>query len=117
MRITIVCDYAAQSRVTDPGRFADRLTEIPGDLPQLRAAARQAWRSCRDGTADVERFCVDPGLEIPATRGWFQVRHNLIQDLASLAMNEMLLWDECGLRLVEGEPSPEQLALLDALAV
>jgi hypothetical protein len=195
-----VFDYATQSRVTDPGRFTDRLSEIPGDLRQMRAAARQLVFHYRAG-GDYAENGIDPGRiaeidtryardmlarifeladrpltgkrapserivgccrdftvlflamarqhGVPARarvgfatyfvpgwfldhviaevwdtgqqrwrliRGWFQVRHNLIQDLASLAMNEMLLWDDWGLGLVDGELAPEQLALLDALA-
>ncbi len=34
-------DYATQSRVTDPGRLAERLAEIPAELGQMRAVARQ----------------------------------------------------------------------------
>lgn len=95
-------DYATQSRVTDPGPFADH-----GSL---------ACQACRAGAADPARFCVDPGPGMPDTWGWPQVRHNLIQDLASLARDEMLLWDDWGLDQIEGEPTPDQLELLDALA-
>src|SRR5215475_1127014 len=33
--------YARHSRVTEPGRFTDRVMEIPGSLTAMRAAARQ----------------------------------------------------------------------------
>lgn len=75
-----------------------------------------AWQACRAGAVDAERCVVDPGLQIPMTRGWPYVRHNLIHDLASLAKNEMLLWDAWGLAEIEGEPTPAQLSLLDELA-
>lgn len=89
----------------------------PLDLPAGRfLTGPQAWLACRAGTADPDRFVVDPGLEIPQTRGWPQIRHNLIQDLASLAKHEMLLWEDWGLDHIDGEPSPSQLALLDKLA-
>jgi hypothetical protein len=75
-----------------------------------------AWRACRSGAADVSRFVVDSGLDIPVTRGWPYVRHNLIHDLASLAKHEMLLWDNWGWTEIAGEPSSEQLTVLDELA-
>jgi len=33
--------YAAQSGITDPGQFTDRLSELPNDLSSMRSAARQ----------------------------------------------------------------------------
>ena len=66
--------------------------------------------------ADASRFVVAPDLDIPATRGWPYVRHNLIHDLAALAGREMLLWDGWGLIEQDTEPSQAQLALLDGLA-
>ena len=33
--------YAAQSRITDPGRFADRVAAVPGALTAMRTAARE----------------------------------------------------------------------------
>jgi hypothetical protein len=33
--------YAAQSRITDPGRFADRVAEVPPALTAMRTAARE----------------------------------------------------------------------------
>ena len=58
---------------------------------------------------------VDPGLDIPETRGWLQIKHDLIQDLAALNRREMLLWDDWGL----GGNTPmreEDFALLDHVA-
>ena len=68
------------------------------DVPRDRfVVAGEVWAACRSGRADPERFVVDPGLEIPETRGWLQIKHNLIQDLAALNRREMLLWDDWGL--------------------
>jgi len=89
----------------------------PLDVPADRfLIGPQAWRSCRAGRTEAYRFVVDPGLEIPDTRGWTYVRHNLIHDLAALVKNEMLLWDDWGLIRLDGEPTPDQLALLDETA-
>ena len=89
----------------------------PLDLPATKfLTGARAWQVCRAGTADVGKFVVDPGLDIPPTRGWPYVRHNLVHDLASLAKHEMVLWDNWGISDIDGAPSPEQLALLDALA-
>lgn len=77
--------------------------------------AGEAWQACRSGAADPERFVVDPGLEVAVTRGWHQLRHNLVQDLAALTQREMILWDTWG--LLDDAPIPEaQWGLLDGIA-
>jgi hypothetical protein len=69
----------------------------PLDLkPDQFVPAGAAWQQCRAGLADPARFVVDPGLDIPETRGWPQIAHNLVHDLAALNNTEMLLWDEWG---------------------
>jgi hypothetical protein len=74
-----------------------------------------AWHACRSKQADPERFVVDPGLQIPDTRGWPQLRHNLVQDLSAHNKREMLLWDDWGLLENDGS-SDAELALLDRVA-
>lgn len=86
--------------------------DIPHDLFLTGPAA---WKAARAGEEDPERFVVSPDLEIPFLRSWFYLRHNLIQDLATLDKREMLLWDTWG--LLKPEPSsPEELELLDRVA-
>jgi hypothetical protein len=107
------------------GRPAD-----PGDLTREQfLTGAVAWRACRSG-ADASRFLVDPGLEIPVTRGWPYIRHNLILDLAALAGHEMVLWDFWGWGAIDDMTdswntaagtgphalSPGQLAVLDEVA-
>lgn len=88
----------------------------PLDVDRERfIAAPQAWLACRAGRADPERFVVAPELEIPMTRSWPYLVHNLIHDLAALNKQEMVLWDFWG--LAESEHlSAEQLDLLDTVA-
>jgi Transglutaminase-like superfamily len=89
----------------------------PLDVPADRFIdGARGWSACRAGTTDVHRWAVDPDLDVPATKGWRYVRHNLIHDLAALAKNEMLLWDEWGLTGVDGDLTGGQLALLDEVA-
>jgi hypothetical protein len=96
---------------------ADGVAVAPDDLTSSQfLTGPAAWQACRSGAADVSRFLVDPGLDIPATRGWPYVQHNLIHDLAALARHEMLLWDNWGWTDLDGEPTAEQLATLDELA-
>ena len=94
----------------------DGATLDPLDIPRDRfLVGGEAWRACRGDDADAERFVVDPGLDIPDTRGWPYLRHNLIHDLATLNKEELLLWDEWG--LMEGDaPDARELALLDRIA-
>jgi Transglutaminase-like superfamily len=104
---------------TDP---ADGAPVDPEDIPASKfLAGPHAWQQCRAGTMNAERFAVDPSLDIPSTRGWPYLRHNLTLDLAALNRHEMLLWDYWGLdgALDESgaEPTPEQLAVLDGAAV
>jgi hypothetical protein len=86
------------------------------DVPRDRfLVAGAAWRACRTGTADPERFVVDPNLDIPETRGWPQLRHNLIHDLAALNKQELLLWDDWGLD-EQAELSAAEERLLEDVA-
>jgi hypothetical protein len=110
-------------RLVDPELADDHISPVDGarvnpeDLTHGQfLTGPAAWRACRSGVADAGRFLVDPDLEIPATRGWPYIRHNLIHDLAALTKHEMLLWDNWGWTELDGDPSPEQLAVLDDLA-
>jgi hypothetical protein len=95
---------------------SDGMRIDPLDVPRDRfLVAGAAWRACRAGKADPESFVVAPELEIEQTRGWPQLRHNLVHDLAALNKVEMILWDDWGLLEVEGS-SGEELELLDRVA-
>lgn len=99
---------------TDP---ADGASFDPLDVPAERfLTAPRAWQLARSGTADPERFVVDPGLDVPGTRGWPQLRHNLVHDLAALNKAEMLLWEDWGVLGSPMPPGPGELAMLDELA-
>lgn len=88
------------------------------DLPRDRfLTAPNAWQRCRSGDADPERFRVDPDLDEPYLRSWPYLIHNLLTDLAALNRQEVILWDTWGLSDPEATVGPEQLAILDALAV
>ena len=66
--------------------------------------------------AIIKRFVTDPDLEIPATRGWPQLRHNLVHDLAALNKTEMLLWEDWGVLDSHTAPGPDELQVLGELA-
>src|SRR5438105_11843845 len=88
----------------------------PLDVPSDRfIVAPRAWLACRAGDADPERFVVDPGLDIPMTRSWPFLVHNLLQDLAALNKHEMVLWDWWGLA-ESNNLTADQLDLLDRVA-
>jgi hypothetical protein len=114
-------DASSRWRLIDPellpgfepaGGALDRL-----DLsPDRFLTAPQLWLRARAGEIDPERAVVHPDLHVPETRGWEQIRHNLIHDLASLNKTSLLLWDDWGLDL-DGQPlEPGNAALLDQLA-
>ncbi|WP_158853722.1 transglutaminase-like domain-containing protein [Saccharothrix deserti] len=87
------------------------------DVPRDRfLVGADAWRACRSGAIEAERFVVSPHLSIPGTRGLPQVRHDLVQDLASLNKHEMILWDLWGGLRDEPEVSEEDVAATDSLA-
>jgi len=87
------------------------------DVPPDRfLTAPRAWQLARSGAVDPERFVVDPGLEIPATRGVPQLRRNLVRDLAALNKTEMLLWEDWGVLDSRTLPGPGELTVLDELA-
>lgn len=88
----------------------------PLDVPRDRfLVAGAAWQRCRRDEDDPATFIVSPQLDLPATRGWPYLRHNLLQDLAALNKSEMLLWDNWGLA-EQPEVGDDGLALLDRLA-
>jgi len=96
---------------------ADGTRVDPEDLAASQfVTGPAAWLACRSGRADPSRYVVDPGLDIPATRGWPYLRHNLIHDLAALAGHEMVLWDNWGWTDPDAELHAGQLAVLDELA-
>ncbi len=96
---------------------ADDTVLDPLDLPQERfITGPLAWEACRRQEMDPERFVVAPEIDIPHTRGWPFLMHNLVHDLAALNMREMLLWEEWGLQLHEEPMMPDHLDLLDRVA-
>jgi transglutaminase-like putative cysteine protease len=96
---------------------ADGIRVDPEDLqPSQFVTGPAGWLACRAGRTDAARHVVDPGLDLPATRGWPFVRHNLIHDLAAISGREMVLWDNWGWTDPDAVLGPEQLAVLDELA-
>ncbi|HYF61486.1 MAG TPA: transglutaminase-like domain-containing protein [Herpetosiphonaceae bacterium] len=100
--------------------FVDRADNTPldtFDLPRDRmVVGAQAWLDARSGRIPAERFAVDPGIEIPNTRGWPYLAHNLLLDLAALNKREMILWDSWGVAEDPEMLAPERLDDLDRLA-
>lgn len=87
----------------------------PLDVPRDRfLVAGRAWQLCRRGEADPETFLVAPELDIPDTRSWPYLRHNVVHDLAALNKVEMILWDDWG--LTEEPDLDRDLELLDRVA-
>jgi hypothetical protein len=87
------------------------------DVPPDRfLTGPRAWQLARSGAVDPERFVVDPDLEIPITRGWSQLRRNLVYDLAALNKAEMLPWETWGVLDSHTPPGPGELPGLDELA-
>ncbi|TQM79200.1 transglutaminase superfamily protein [Saccharothrix saharensis] len=87
------------------------------DVPRDRfLVGADAWLACRSGALDADRFVVSPEWTIPGTRGLTQVRHDLVQDLASLNKHEMILWDLWGGLSDAAELSSEEVAAADELA-
>jgi hypothetical protein len=82
------------------------------DVPCDRfIVAGEAWRQCRDGLKDAEKF------GIMQMNGLWFIAGNVLRDFAALNNVEMLPWDVWGPMLRPGEAgNAAQLALLDRLA-
>ncbi|MDQ3693123.1 MAG: transglutaminase domain-containing protein [Chloroflexota bacterium] len=109
-------------RLIDPELSDDHLDPTNGaaldglDIPRDRfLTGGVAWLACRDGRADPARFVVDPGLDLPSTRSWPQLRNNLIHDLAVFNKVEPLLWDAWGF-IERDDLSAAEERLLDDVA-
>jgi hypothetical protein len=95
--------------------FAARAGFDPMNVPPDKfVTGPRAWMAARSGETDPERFLVAPDLLEPYTRGWFSLRHHVVQDLAALNKSEMLVWDQWGI-LDESDPLGRASAL-DLLA-
>jgi hypothetical protein len=76
---------------------------IPGGL---------AWQLCRSGQAEPDKFGFKPETKL---KGWWFIRDKLVQDLAALNKQELLLWDYWGITL--RELTDEDRDLLDRVAL
>ncbi|MBW8794641.1 MAG: transglutaminase domain-containing protein [Streptomyces sp.] len=118
-----VVEYLAEDgavRLADPQvHHGYDMTFDPLDVPRDRfLVAPQAWRMCRDGSADPRTFGVrglgSAGLSY--TGLWF-VRADVRRDLAALGGVEVLPWDEWGPELADDASLTEaELALVDTVA-
>jgi hypothetical protein len=89
----------------------------PMDVPsEAFLTGGVGWLRARAGDLDPERFVVAPELDIPETRGWHYLRHNLVHDLATLTKQEMVLWDAWGIVEQRTEPDQAEAEMLDDLA-
>lgn len=87
------------------------------DVPrELFLTGPQAWKQCRAGLLDPDRFVVSPNRREQFLRSWPQLAHNVVQDLAALNKHEMILWDVWGLLDDETVDAEELAPKLDALA-
>lgn len=84
--------------------------------PDRFLTGSQAWVEARAGRLDPARVVVYPLLEVPQTRGWPQLAHNLVHDIAALNRIELLLWQDWGASLVGDPLAPEVAAVLDQAA-
>ena len=93
-------------------REALRLPFDPLDVPRDQfVVAGQAWRSCRTGERDPERFGIFD------MHGMWFICANLLRDLAALNRLELLPWDFWGLLETEyGDYGDVELSLLDRIA-
>jgi Transglutaminase-like superfamily len=93
-------------RLIDPEMESDWTPEVNGrpvnwlDLADDQfITGPRAWQAAREGKSDPDRHVVAPELEVPDTRGWPYIAHNVVHDLATLNKTEMLLWDAWGMQL------------------
>lgn len=98
--------------VAGDGARLDRLDLYPDRF----MTASQAWLEARAGRLDPARVVVSPQLEVPETRGWPQLAHNLVHDVAALNRVELLLWQDWGASLASDALAPDVSAVLDQAA-
>lgn len=108
---------AACWRLVEP-QFDQRDDIDPLDVPRDRfLVGADAWTLCRNGELDPDRCAVAPDVPEAFLRGWPELTHNLVHDLASLNKHEMIPWDLWGLLGNGGTRTHEVRPKLDALAV
>lgn len=102
------------AQLDDRQRATFRVDFDPVDVPHDRfILASDAWRQCRTGHADPDRF----GLSFINEQGLWWIAGNLIRDLAALNRVEMLPWDVWGMMpRPSARISEDEAALLDRVA-
>lgn len=111
-------------RIVDPEMdtaWTPEVNGIPVNWLDLTAdqfvTGPRAWRAARAGNSDPERHVVTPDLDIPATRGWSEIAHHVVHDLAALNKTEMLVWDSWGLLDADwAGPPPEDTTVIDEIS-
>ncbi|MFI5756436.1 transglutaminase domain-containing protein [Streptomyces sp. NPDC051569] len=95
-------------------RMMFRIDFDPTRVPRDRyLTAGEAWRRCRAGTADPERF----GLRLRKRAGLWWIAGNLMRDAAALGGVELLPWDAWGAMPRPHETiDDERAAFFDGLA-
>ncbi|MCO5215522.1 MAG: transglutaminase-like domain-containing protein [Thermomicrobiales bacterium] len=106
------------AQLREPWTLASGQQVNPEDISrEIFLPGLDAWHRTRAGEFDSATFVVAPDLMIPDLRDWPYLRHNVVQDIASLNRYEMLLWDVWGIDNIEGrDPTAEELATLDEAA-
>jgi len=116
---------AGRWRLVEPEMSIDRKSVVNGRPVDWMDVAEdqfvtgpRAWRAVRAGESDPERYVITPELQVPVLRGWPNIAHNVIHDLAALNKTEMLLWDGWGMQLGQAPgPVPEpEAAVLDEVS-
>jgi len=83
--------------------------------PNVFVTGPRAWMAARSGEIDPELFWGSSRSDmLRHSKGWFSLRHHVVQDLAALNKAEMLVWDQWGI-LEEDDPL-ERADVMDLLA-
>ncbi|KAF9137438.1 hypothetical protein BGX20_007897, partial [Mortierella sp. AD010] len=87
--------YLVDPELDDDYKSPDGVRINPLDVPRDEfLVSGEAWRLCRAGTLDPERFMIGPDVDIEETKSWTQIKCDLIHDLVALLKTEMILWDD-----------------------
>lgn len=96
-----------RDRLPNPNDIATGSYEAPF------ATAAEVWRAYRAGKIDPDIYGVAPG--VPVGGPWMMQAY-VLEELAHLQGDELLLWDQWGAMASPEGPTPDQIALADEIA-